>query len=97
MSSKRYQDYLTGYLRLDGNAGINAIESVLVGPTQTNIVFSPSFGDLHSYVRSKKRLKESEVCKLFHQIVNIVHDCHANGIVLRDLKLRKFVFSDPEQ
>lgn len=68
-----------------------------MGPKQTYVVFSPSHGDLHSYVRSNKRLNESEVCRLFRQIVNIVHDCHANGIVLRDLKLRKFVFTDPEQ
>jgi len=95
--SKRYQDYLAGYLRLDGNVGINSIEKIFVGPKQTFVIFSPSHGDLHSYVRSKKRLRESEVCRLFKQIADIVNDCHANGIVLRDLKLRKFVFRDAEQ
>ena len=41
--------------------------------------------------------KESEALRLFQQIVTIVNDCHENGICLRDLKLRKFVFTDPEK
>ncbi len=82
---------------MDGHSGINRVEEVLVAKSQTFILFSPSFGDLHSYVRNKKRLRESEAMHLFHQIVNIVSDCHSNGIILRDLKLRKFLFSDKER
>jgi tribbles-like protein len=95
--SKCYAKHLAGYLRLDGNPGINAIENVYVGPQHTYIQFAPSYGDLHSYVRQRERLKESEVCELFKQIVSIVNDCHRQGIVLRDLKLSKFVFRDSQQ
>jgi len=88
---------LSGYLRMEGNPGINCIERIFVGPKHTYVLFPPSHGDLHSYVRSKKRLVESEAISLFHQIATIVNDCHQNGICLRDLKLRKFVFRDPQQ
>jgi len=88
---------LSGYLRMEGNPGINCIERIFVGPRHTYVLFPPSHGDLHSYVRSKKRLPESEAISLFHQIAAIVNDCHQNGICLRDLKLRKFVFRDPQQ
>jgi tribbles-like protein len=95
--TKNYHEFLSGHLRMDGHSGINRVEEVLVAKSQTFILFSPSFGDLHSYVRNKKRLRESEAMHLFHQIVNIVSDCHSNGIILRDLKLRKFLFSDKER
>lgn len=54
-------------------------------------------GDLHSYVRVKKRLKESEAKLFFRQMCEIVKACHEQGIILRDLKLRKFVFATPEK
>lgn len=91
-----YLKYLAGHIHLNGNPGINSIEEVVVGPENTRIVFAPSYGDLHSYVRNKKILEESEAVHLFHQIVSIVAYCHENGVVLRDLKLRKFVFHDPD-
>ena len=42
-------------------------------------------------------LQEAESCHLLEQIVNTVSHCHSRSIVLRDLKLRKFVFTDPER
>lgn len=66
-------------------------------------VFSLSFsflilqGDLHSYVRVRKRLREPEAKRLFRQMCEVVKSCHEQGIVLRDLKLRKFVFADAER
>lgn len=54
-------------------------------------------GDLHSYVRVRKRLRESEAKRLFRQMCAVVKSCHEQGIVLRDLKLRKFVFADAER
>lgn len=95
--TRSYKENLLGYLRLSGHPGINAIEEVFVGLKQTFVTFKPSHGDLHSYVRSKKRLPESEAISLFEQIAIIVNDCHENGICLRDLKLRKFVFRNPEK
>ena len=82
---------------MDGHSAINRVEQVLVAKQNTFVLFPPAFGDLHSYVRSKKRLRESEAIHLFHQIVSIVSDCHNNGIILRDLKLRKFLFANRER
>lgn len=95
--TKSYHQFLAGHLRMDGHSAINRVEEVLVGREHTYVLFSPAFGDLHSYVRSKKRLRESEAIDLFHQIVSIVADCHNNGIILRDLKLRKFLFANKER
>lgn len=54
-------------------------------------------GDLHSHVRVRKRLREPEARRLFRQMCEVVKCCHEQGIVLRDLKLRKFVFADTER
>lgn len=54
-------------------------------------------GDLHSHVRVRKRLREPEARRLFRQMCEVVKSCHEQGIVLRDLKLRKFVFADTER
>lgn len=54
-------------------------------------------GDLHSYVRVRKRLRENEARHLFKQMCNVVNACHQEGIILRDLKLRKFVFEDSKR
>lgn len=63
-----------------------------------HFLFAPqSFGSLHSYVQSRKRLDEAKAKGLFAQIVRIVALCHELGIVVRDLKLRQFVFADAAQ
>nr|XP_002131182.1 tribbles homolog 2 [Ciona intestinalis] len=53
--------------------------------------------NLHSYVRSKQRLQEVAAAPLFKQVVSAVAHVHKNNIVLRDLKLRKFIFRDMER
>ncbi|XP_054854254.1 tribbles homolog 2 isoform X2 [Eublepharis macularius] len=52
---------------------------------------------MHSFVRTCKKLKEEEAAKLFYQIASAVAHCHESGLVLRDLKLRKFIFKDEER
>lgn len=52
------------------------------------------FEDLHTYLRDKHRLAEAEARSLFHQICETVLVCHRNGIILRDLKLKRFFFVD---
>lgn len=90
-----YTDYLQGYLRMHEYADqINQVQEVLICGREALIIFMTGFGDLHSFVRQKKRLKESEAVSLFHQIATIVANCHEEGIVLRDIKLRKFIFAD---
>ncbi|KAK1120160.1 hypothetical protein K0M31_012532 [Melipona bicolor] len=51
-------------------------------------------GDLHAYVRARRRLREPEARRLFRQAARAVATCHEYGVVLRNLKLRKFVFAD---
>jgi len=91
---KRYRDIVSSYWRVGNHININEIIEILLGDTQVYVFFRKHYGDLHSYVRNKRKLKESEASKLFYQIVSAVNSCHENGIVLRDLKLRKFVFKD---
>ena len=60
-------------------------------------VFSPKpFGDLHNYLKQRRKLKEGVAARLFQQIVLLVRDAHRKNVVLRDLKLKKFVFEDQE-
>lgn len=61
------------------------------------LISPASYGDLHTYLRSKRRLKESEARSLFRQAAQAVYDCHRHGVVLTDLKLRRFVFADPQR
>lgn len=61
------------------------------------VIYCRIQGDLHSYVRVRKRLREPEAKRLFRQMCEVVKSCHEQGIVLRDLKLRKFVFADAER
>ena len=93
----RYREYVSPYFQIDSHQHINKVVEVLVGECFAYVIFEPSYGDLHSYVRSKRRLKEEEASRLFNQIVGAVCHCHDAGLVLRDLKLRKFVFQDKER
>jgi len=85
---------LAAHYRVDGHPNINTIQEVVVGSERLYLVFPPCGGDLHSYVRSRRRLREGVARQLFRQVVAAVHEVHLKGIVLRDLKLRKFVFTD---
>jgi len=88
------QRLLTAHYRVDGHPNINTIQEVVIGHHRVYLVLPPCHGDLHSYVRSRRRLREASARALFRQVVSAVHHAHTRGIVLRDLKLRKFVFTD---
>ena len=88
------QALLAAHYRVDGHPRINPIQEVVVGAKHIYLVFPPCHGDMHCYVRTRRRLREPNARHLFRQIVAAVHEAHEKGIVLRDLKLRKFVFTD---
>jgi len=88
---------LSAYIRLDGDEHINQVQKVVTGREKAYIFFPKSYGNLHWYVRTKRRLREAEAQQLFRQVVEAVAECHEKGIVLHDLKLRKFVFKDAER
>lgn len=91
-----YEGQLSPYLRVTDCEHVNQFIEIIVGRTEVYFLFPKHYGDLHSYVRNKKRLRETEASNLFRQILLVVEECHNNGVILRDLKLRKFVFKDPE-
>lgn len=93
----RYQEILAPYFRLGSDDGVVQLQEVVVGATCVYAFFARHYGDLHSYVRAARRLKDTDAARLFEQIASVVAHCHESGIVLRDLKLRKFVFKDPEK
>jgi len=88
------QSLLAAHYRVDGHPHINPIQEVVVGQKNIYLMFPPCHGDMHCYVRTRRRLREPNARHLFRQIVSAVHEAHCKGIVLRDLKLRKFVFTD---
>lgn len=94
---KHYQDKIRPYIQLPSHRNITGIVEVILGETKAYVFFEKDFGDMHSYVRSRKRLREEEASRLFKQIVSAVAHCHQSAIVLGDLKLRKFVFSTEER
>lgn len=64
------------------------------GASRKYLLLEGHHGDLHAYVRARRRLREPEARRLFRQAAKAVAICHEYGVVLRDLKLRKFVFAD---
>ncbi|XP_064186885.1 tribbles homolog 2-like [Anguilla rostrata] len=88
----RYQESLAAYFCLSAHENINQIVEILLGDTKAYVFFERSHGDMHSFVRSCKKLREDEAARLFYQMASAVAHCHDNGLVLRDVKLRKFVF-----
>jgi len=97
VEKENYREALLPYTLVSSNELINNIVDVLHGKKHVYFIFEKSYGDLHSYIRSKRKLKEAEASSLFKQIVNSVSYCHSVGVVVRDLKLRKFVFTDPSR
>lgn len=97
LEKSTYISAVTPYYLVNSHENINEIVDIISGKDFTYLVFEKSYGDLHSYIRSKRKLKEDEACKLFKQIASVVFHCHNAGVAIRDLKLRKFVFKDPER
>jgi len=93
----KYREILAPYCQSGSHPHIADIEEIILGATRAYVFFKKAEEDLHSYIRKKRRLREEEAAKLFLQIIKAIKHCHKRGIVLRDLKLRKFVFIDPQR
>uniref|UniRef100_A0AAZ3QVI0 Protein kinase domain-containing protein n=2 Tax=Oncorhynchus tshawytscha TaxID=74940 RepID=A0AAZ3QVI0_ONCTS len=96
-SMRRYQELIAPYARLLPHDNICRIAEVVMGEHSVYVFFQHNYGDMHSYVRACKRLQEEEAVRLFGQMAAAVAHCHEHGVVLRDLKLRKFVFVDQQR
>uniref|UniRef100_A0A8C8R5N5 Tribbles pseudokinase 3 n=1 Tax=Pelusios castaneus TaxID=367368 RepID=A0A8C8R5N5_9SAUR len=89
-----YPETTAPYGRLPPHPNVAQVAEVIQGDQNVYIFFPPGRGDMHSHVRRCKRLPEGEAAALFRQMAGAVAHCHDHGVVLRDLKLRKFVFVD---
>lgn len=85
------------YAALPAHPNIARVAEVILGAENVYIFFPLGQGDMHNYVRRCRRLPEREAAALFRQMAEAVAHCHQHGIILRDLKLRKFVFADTER
>ncbi|XP_028303603.1 tribbles homolog 2-like [Gouania willdenowi] len=89
-----YQERLAAYAQIGNHDNVCGILDVVIGEESVYVFLPNHHGDMHAYVRSRKRLGEEEAGLLFQQMLNAVVHCHHHGVVLRDLKLRRFVFMD---
>ncbi|XP_057557972.1 tribbles homolog 3 [Hippopotamus amphibius kiboko] len=88
---------LEPYSRLPRHGHVARPAEVLRGTQHLYAFFPRPHGDMHSLVRRRRRLPEPEAAALFRQMATALAHCHQHGLVLRDLKLRRFVFTDPER
>lgn len=95
MGDKGDEALLQAHLKMQDADVASPMVGVVDAPCgKKYLLFEGHHGDMHSYIRARRRLRESEARRLFRQAARIVAKCHENGVVLRDLKLRKFVFAD---
>ncbi|KAM6899458.1 tribbles homolog 1 [Xenentodon cancila] len=92
-----YQEKIRAYGILPAHRNVAGIRDVILGERKAYIFLDKDFGDMHTLVKSCRRLDEEQACRLFLQVALAVAHCHQAGIVLGDLKLRKFVFADDKR
>ncbi|XP_032151239.1 tribbles homolog 3 isoform X1 [Sapajus apella] len=88
---------LEPYARLPPHKHVARPTEVLAGTQLLYAFFTRTHGDMHSLVRNRRRIPEPEAAALFRQMATAVAHCHQHGLVLRDLKLCRFVFTDCER
>ncbi|XP_067164073.1 LOW QUALITY PROTEIN: tribbles homolog 3 [Apteryx mantelli] len=91
------QEALAPYGRLPPHPNVARVAEVIQGDRSAYVFFRAGHGDVHGHVRQREWLPEPEAARLFGQMAEAVARCHEHGLVLRDLKLRKFVFADRER
>ncbi|XP_029701275.1 tribbles homolog 1-like [Takifugu rubripes] len=89
-----YQEKIRPYGVLPPHRNVASIRDIILGERKAYVFLDKDFGDMHTYIKSCRRLDEERACGLFLQVARAVAHCHQAGIVLGDLKLRKFVFAD---
>ncbi|GLD73282.1 tribbles homolog 1-like protein [Lates japonicus] len=92
-----YQEKIRAYGILPPHKNVAAIRDIILGECKAYVFLDKDFGDMHTLVKSCLRLDEEHARGLFRQAALAVAHCHQAGIVLGDLKLRKFVFADEKR
>ncbi|XP_045300974.1 tribbles homolog 3 [Leopardus geoffroyi] len=95
--AREAQAVLEPYSRLPPRGHVARPADVVAGPRHLYTFFPRPHGDMHSLVRRRRRLPEPEAAALFRQMAAALAHCHQHGLVLRDLKLRRFVFTNEER
>uniref|UniRef100_A0A2K6FJT6 Tribbles pseudokinase 2 n=1 Tax=Propithecus coquereli TaxID=379532 RepID=A0A2K6FJT6_PROCO len=75
-----YQESLAPCFCLSAHSNINQITEIILGETKAYVFFERSYGDMHSFVRTCKKLREEEAARLFYQIASAVAHCHDGGL-----------------
>lgn len=75
--------------------GMTPMEELVNTGAKTFLVYPDSHGDLHGYLKRRQRLPEPMAADYFKQMLEMLCCAHSRGVVLRDLKLKKFIFVDP--
>lgn len=94
LSLRSYQECLAAYNRIGRHESICSFLDVVICQDRAYAFLSAHYGDMHMHVRRRKQLSEDETRCLFTQVLRAVSHCHQHGVILRDLKLRRFVFTD---
>lgn len=92
-----YQEKIRPYGVLPAHKNVAGIRDIILGERRAYVFLDKDFGDMHTFVKSRRRLDEEHACRLFRQVALAVAHCHQAGIVLGDLKLRKFIFADEKR
>ncbi|XP_026857529.2 tribbles homolog 1 isoform X1 [Electrophorus electricus] len=93
----QYQEKIRAYSMLLKHRNIAQIRDIVLGEHMAYVFQERDYGDMHTFVKRCKHVPEHQAAKLFYQAASAVAHCHQAGIVLGDLKLRKFVFSDEKR
>ena len=85
------------HLFFSGLEGVHPVLDIQVTDKNAFVISNPTYGDLHQYLRQKRRLSETQAAPLFRQLVKLVCKAHSRGVALRDIKLKKIVFEDKQR
>ncbi|XP_004074254.1 tribbles homolog 1 [Oryzias latipes] len=92
-----YQEKIRAYGILPAHRNVAGIKDIILGERKAYVFLEKDFGDMHTLVKSSRRLDEEQACRVFRQVAQAVAHCHQAGVVLGDLKLRKFVFANEKR
>ncbi|CAF90999.1 unnamed protein product, partial [Tetraodon nigroviridis] len=94
LSLRSYQECLAASDRIGPHEGVCSVLDTVISQDRAYAFLSAHYGDLHTHVRRRRQLSEDETRGLFTQVLRAVSHCHQHGVILRDVKLRRFVFTD---